>query len=50
MSLVWEQSTRVAHSGSQQLTLNPSSMSNHDQRPHVCHNPALDPNTLAVAR
>jgi hypothetical protein len=49
MSLVWEQSTRVAHSGSQ-LALNPSSLSNRDQRPHVCHNPALDPNTLAVAR
>jgi hypothetical protein len=49
MSLVWEQSTRVAHSGSQ-LALNPASLSNHDQRPHVYHNPALDPNTIAVAR
>jgi hypothetical protein len=49
MSLVWGLLTKVARSVSH-LTLIPSSLSSHDQQPHVCHNPALDPNTLAVAQ
>jgi len=47
MSLAWELSTKVAHSGSQ-LTLIPSSLSNRDQQLHACRH--LDPNTLVVAR
>jgi hypothetical protein len=49
MSLAWELLTKAAHSESQ-LTPSPSSLSDHDQRLHVCQHPDLDPNTLAVAR
>jgi hypothetical protein len=49
MSLVWELLTKAAPSESQ-LTLSPSSLSNHDQRLHVFLHLALDLNTLAVAR
>jgi hypothetical protein len=40
---------KVARSVSR-LTLIPSSLSSRDQRLHVFHYPALDPNTLAVAQ
>jgi hypothetical protein len=49
MSLVWELLTKVALSEFK-LILIPSSLSNHDQRLHVCRSPVLYPNTLAVAQ